>query len=69
MLHGWVLSLPDLQGLESLSGLEELHIKRSSNYPTGLRCLSSLDNLRCGAELIGRQAARMHDMIYDGCMI
>ena len=45
-LQGWMLSAPDIQGLESLTGLHELHIKRTTNYPTGLRCLSVLTGLR-----------------------
>ncbi|KAG1678057.1 hypothetical protein FOA52_000853 [Chlamydomonas sp. UWO 241] len=46
MFEGWHLQLADLRGLEKLSQLEELHIKRSTNFPTGLHCLSSLSNLR-----------------------
>ena len=45
-LHGWMLGLTDVRGLEALTGLEELHIKRTTNYPTGLRCLSALMRLR-----------------------
>lgn len=45
-MQGWVLTAADLKGLESLTQLTHLHIKRSTNYPTGLRCLSALTNLR-----------------------
>ncbi len=45
-LQGWILSLEDIRGLESLTGLQELHIRRTTNYPTGLRCLSGLTGLR-----------------------
>lgn len=45
-LQGWMLSSSDIQGIEALTELKELHIKRTTNYPTGLRCLSALTALR-----------------------
>lgn len=55
-MQGWVLTAADLKGLESLTQLTHLHIKRSTNYPTGLRCLSALTNLRSALRLV-RQLA------------
>jgi hypothetical protein len=41
-----MLSTADIRGMEGLGSLRELHIKRTTNYPTGLRCLSLLSSLR-----------------------
>jgi len=45
-LQGWILGSADVQGIESLTALQALHIKGTTNFPTGLRCLSALTALR-----------------------
>jgi hypothetical protein len=45
-IQGWSLQAADVQGLESLTNLRHLHIKRSTNHPTGLHGLSLLSDLK-----------------------
>ena len=46
-LRGWILTAGDLRGIEGLTGLRELHIQETTNFPgTGLCCLSALSALR-----------------------